>query len=138
MKLDIKGFTKKCIRVWHVLKKPSKEEFWMVEGGNNEPNKYLSSSKVWKVARYLLFQGDDPVSKTYRSTMGALAKVSDTPIQLLLGPKSGLKIDLDYNKARFTTRLPFFETIDTTLEYERGLFENKEYSALKLTMGFTF
>ncbi|MBS3144953.1 hypothetical protein J4208_05210 [Candidatus Woesearchaeota archaeon] len=113
---------------------------WMVEGGNtdSEPTKYPSTSKIWKVARYLLFQGDDPVSKTYRSTMSTLAKASDTPVQLFLGPKSGLKVDLDYNKARLTLRLPFFETIATELEYEHGIFENKENSALKLTMGFNF
>jgi len=28
--LNIKPFLKKCIRVWHVLKKPTREEFVMV------------------------------------------------------------------------------------------------------------
>ena len=28
--LNPKPFLKKCIRVWHILKKPSKEEFSMV------------------------------------------------------------------------------------------------------------
>ncbi|MDP1694094.1 MAG: hypothetical protein Q8L34_00985 [Candidatus Woesearchaeota archaeon] len=113
---------------------------WMVEEGNtdSEPTKYPSTSKIWKVARYLLFQGDDPISKTYRSTMNTLAKASDTPVQLFLGPKSGLKVDLDYNKARLTLRLPFFETISTELEYEHGIFENKEHSAVKLMMGINF
>ena len=27
MKFDIKGFYKKCLRVWRVLRKPTKEEF---------------------------------------------------------------------------------------------------------------
>ncbi len=30
MAFDAKSFFKKCIRVWHVLRKPSKEEFLMV------------------------------------------------------------------------------------------------------------
>ena len=30
MNLDIGGFFRKCVRVWHILKKPSKEEFVMV------------------------------------------------------------------------------------------------------------
>ncbi len=30
MKFDLKSFFKKCVRVWRVLKKPTKEEFSMV------------------------------------------------------------------------------------------------------------
>ena len=30
MDLGIRNFVKKCVRVWHVLRKPSKEEFMMV------------------------------------------------------------------------------------------------------------
>jgi len=30
MAFDFKAFGKKCIRVWHVLKKPQKDEFLMV------------------------------------------------------------------------------------------------------------
>jgi len=27
---DIKSFGRRCIRVWHVLRKPGKDEYWMV------------------------------------------------------------------------------------------------------------
>jgi len=30
MAFDIKSFGRKCIRVWHVLRKPQREEFSMV------------------------------------------------------------------------------------------------------------
>ena len=30
MALDLAGFGRKCKRVWHLLKKPNKEEFWTV------------------------------------------------------------------------------------------------------------
>mgnify|MGYP001587813657 CR=1 FL=1 len=30
MAFELKPFYNKCVRVWHVLRKPSKEEFWMV------------------------------------------------------------------------------------------------------------
>jgi len=30
MKIDILGFYRKCVRVWHVLRKPSREEFLTV------------------------------------------------------------------------------------------------------------
>jgi protein transport protein SEC61 subunit gamma and related proteins len=30
MNFNIKSFTKKCIRVWQLLRKPSKQEFMMV------------------------------------------------------------------------------------------------------------
>ncbi len=30
MKIDIPGFYRKCVRVWHVLRKPSREEFLTV------------------------------------------------------------------------------------------------------------
>ena len=28
--MALKSFFKQCVRVWHLLKKPSKEEFWTV------------------------------------------------------------------------------------------------------------
>ena len=30
MKFDVKSFGRKCVRVWHVLKKPRRDEFSMV------------------------------------------------------------------------------------------------------------
>ena len=30
MEFNIKSFGRKCLRVWHVLKKPDKEEYWTV------------------------------------------------------------------------------------------------------------
>jgi len=30
MEINIKSFLRKCIRVWHVMKKPNKEELQMV------------------------------------------------------------------------------------------------------------
>jgi protein transport protein SEC61 subunit gamma and related proteins len=30
MSFNFKDFAKKCARVWKILRKPSKEEFWMV------------------------------------------------------------------------------------------------------------
>ena len=30
MAFDLKSFFNKCVRVWHVLRKPQKEEFYMV------------------------------------------------------------------------------------------------------------
>lgn len=30
MAFNLKSFGRKCIRVWHVLKKPTKDEYWTV------------------------------------------------------------------------------------------------------------